>query len=147
LAAVSEVDRVLGLVATLDAGIGAIKQRDGGLSGGQVLIAMACSQLAGGDHLASLDRRRADTAGQRLEPVPTPASRTAAGLAQRFGSGHLAGIEAGIGQVNARVLDLVGHLRRSALRRQVTLDIDATDVECPGLHGCQAATVCGMAMS
>jgi hypothetical protein len=132
VAAVTEVDRVLGLVDTLDAHIRSIKVRDRGLSGGQLLVSMASCQLAGGDHLVSLDRRRADTAGQELEPASTPASRTAAGLAQRFGPGQLAGIEAGVGQVNARVLDLVGQVRRSALLRRATIDIDATDVEVYG---------------
>jgi hypothetical protein len=41
----------------------------------------------------------------------------------------LAGIEAGIGRVNARVLQVVGQVRRSALTRRATIDIDATDVE------------------
>jgi len=122
----------------LDAGIGAIKVRDRGLSGGQLLMAMASCQLAGGDHLASLDRRRADTAGQRLEAVPTPPSRTAGGLARRFGPEALAGIESAIGVVNAQVVGRVGQVRRSALLRQVTMDIDATDVEVygPGKDGC-----------
>ena len=138
LAALGEVDRVLGLVQALDAGIGAIKVRDRGLSGGQLLMAMASCQLAGGDHLASLDRRRADTAGQRLEAVPTPPSRTAGGLARRFGPEALAGIESAIGVVNAEVVARVGQVRRSALLRQVTMDIDATDVEVygPGKDGC-----------
>ncbi len=132
LAAVSETDRVLGLVKALDAHIPSIKVRDRGLSGGQVLVSIASCQLAGGDHLVSLDRRRGDTAGQELEPVPTPASRTAARLAQKFGPPQLAGIETGIGRVNARVLSLVGQVRRSALRRRATIDIDATDVEVYG---------------
>jgi hypothetical protein len=132
LAAVSETDRVLGLVAGLDAHIPSIKRRNRGLSAGQLLVAVASCQLTGGDHLVSLDRRRADTAGQELEPVATPASRTAARLAQRFGPKALAGIEAGIGQVNARVLEVVGQVRRSALTRRATIDIDATDVEVYG---------------
>ena len=132
LAAVSETDRVLGLVARLDTHIPSIKRRNRGLSAGQVLVALASCQLTGGDHLVSLDRRRADVAGQELEPVATPASRTAARLAQRFGPQHRAGIEAGIAAVNARVLGLVGQVRRSALTRQATIDIDATDVEVYG---------------
>jgi hypothetical protein len=132
IAAVSETDRVLGLAATLDAHIPSIKRRDRGLSAGQLLVAMASCQLTGGDHLVCLDRRRADTGGQELEPVATPASRTAATLATRFGPKALAGIEAGIGRVNARVLGLVGQVRRSALTRRATIDIDATDVEVYG---------------
>ena len=135
---VAEADRVLALTRTLDAHIPTIKVRDRGLSAGQALTAIASCQLTGGDHLVSLDRRRADTAGQELEPVPSPASTTAAGLAKRFETAQLAGIEAGIGAVNTRVLHRVGQVRRSALTRRVTVDIDATDIEVygPAKKGC-----------
>ncbi|MDJ0358473.1 hypothetical protein [Paenarthrobacter sp. PH39-S1] len=66
--AVREVDRVLGITAALDANIGPVKKRNRGLSGGQLLLSMASAQLAGEDFLVGLDRRRADTAGQHLEP-------------------------------------------------------------------------------
>jgi len=132
VAAVAEADRVLGLTRRLDRHLPSFKQRDRGLSAGQTLMAVASCQLTGGDHLVSLDRRRADTVGQELEPVPTPASTTAAGLAKRFGPEQFAGIEAGIGAVNAEMLRRVGQVRRSALCRQVTLDIDATDIEVYG---------------
>ena len=77
----------------------------------------------------SLDRLRADTAGQHLVSTPTPASTTAAGVAGRFTPRHVAGIEAGIAVLHRRVLAGVGQVRRSSLLREVTLDIDATDVE------------------
>lgn len=128
----AEADRVLGLIRTLDAYIPGFKQRDRGLSAGQTLTAVASCQLTGGDHLVGLDRRRADTVGQELEPVPTPASTTAAGLAGRFGPAQLAGIEAGIAAVNALVVQRVGQVRGSALRRAATVDIDATDIEVYG---------------
>jgi hypothetical protein len=67
-----------------------------------------------------------------LEPAPAPASTTAAGLARRFGAAQLAGIGAGVAAVNARVLGLTGQVRRSALLRSVTIDLDATDVEVRG---------------
>jgi hypothetical protein len=63
LVAVSEVVTRLGLVEALDAGIGPIKARARGLSGGQLLVAVACAQMTGEDYLVGLDRRRADTAG------------------------------------------------------------------------------------
>ena len=132
VAVVAELDRVLGLIKTLDGNIQGFKQRDRGLTAGQTLTAIASCQLTGGDHLASLDHRRGDTSGQELEPVPTPASTTAAGLAKRFGTDQIAGIETSVAAVNARVLALTGPVRRSALRRRVTLDIDATDVEVYG---------------
>lgn len=132
LVAVAELDARLAITATLDGRIEPIKQRDRGLSAGELLMAMASCQLAGGDHLVSLDRDRTDRAGQRLAPVATPPSTTAAGLCRRFGLAQLAGIETAVGAVNARVLALVPRVRRSALCRQVTIDIDATDIEVYG---------------
>jgi Transposase DDE domain group 1 len=125
------VDR-LAIVGALDVGVGPFKRRDRGLSAGELLVAQACAQLAGEDHLVGLDRQRADVAGQRLAAVPAPPSTTAAGLAQRFTREHLAGIEAGIAAVNARVLGLVPQVRRSALDKQITLDFDTTDIEVYG---------------
>jgi hypothetical protein len=132
--AVGEVDRVLGLTGAVDRHVGSVKQRRRGLTGGQVLTAMASCQLTGGDHLVSLDRRRADTAGQQLDPVPTPPSTTAAGIARRFGTEQLRGIETAIGQVNTRLVGLVGQVRRSALLKVATIDGDTTDVEVYGRH-------------
>lgn len=132
--AVRELDRVLGVTAALDRGVGPVKQRRRGLSGGQVLTAMASCQLTGGDYLVSLDRRRADTAGQQLEPVPTPPSTTAAGIARRFGAEQLGGIETAIGQVNTAMVGLVAPVRRSALLKVATIDGDTTDVEVYGRH-------------
>jgi hypothetical protein len=78
------------------------------------LLSLASAQLTGGDHLVSLDRLRADTAGQHLVSVPTPASTTAAGVAGRFTPAHLAGIEAGIAVLHQRVLDQVGRSAAAA---------------------------------
>ncbi len=130
--AIREADRALGIAAALDAGIGPVKERNRGLSGGQLLLSMASAQLAGEDFLVGLDRRRADTAGQELEPVPTPASTTAAGIAKRFGGEQLAGIEAGIGTVNTTMIDLLAPVRRASLLKVATIDGDATDVEVYG---------------
>ena len=124
-----EVDRVLGLTAALERGVGAVKQRCRGLSGGQLLTALASAQLTGADFLVRLDERREDVAGQQLEPVPTPASTTAAGIARRFGLEQLRGIESAIGEANERVVSLVGQVRRSALLKVATIDGDTTDVE------------------
>jgi hypothetical protein len=132
LAAVSELLEHLDVTAALNAGIGPLKQRDRGINGGELLVSLASCQLTGGDHLVSLDRLRADTAGQELVSVSTPASTTAAGVAGRFTPGHLAGIEAGVAVLHQRVLAGVGQVRRSSLLREVTLDIDATDVEVYG---------------
>lgn len=130
--AVREVDRVLGLTVALDAGIGAVKERRRGLSGGELVVAMASAQLVGEDFLVGLDRRRADSAGQALEPVPTPASTTAAGIAKRFGEDQLRGIETGIGTVNAAMVALLPLVRRTSLLKVATIDGDATDIEVYG---------------
>lgn len=100
--AVRELDRVLGITTALDAGVGQVKQRDRGLSTGQILMTMASAQLAGEDFMVGLDRRRADSAGQVLEPVPTPASTTWAGNAKRFTGEHLAGLPGAMNTINTR---------------------------------------------
>lgn len=130
--AVRELDRVLGITAALDAGIGPVKQRARGLTGGQTLIAMASAQLTGQDHMVGLDRRRADTAGQVLEPVPTPASTTWAGIAKRFTDTHLSGIPAALKTINTGWVARLPAARRGALLREVTIDGDSTDVEVYG---------------
>jgi hypothetical protein len=132
VAAVTEADRVLGIAQALDGAVGPVKQRRRGLTAGGLLVSMASAQLTGADFLVGMDRRRADTAGQVLEPVPTPASTTTAQLAKRFTATHLAGIENGIGVLNARVLRLLPARRRSQLLASATIDGDTTDVEVYG---------------
>jgi len=132
LLAVSEVVARLGVIEALDAGIGPIKARRRGLSAGELLVALSCAQMTGEDFLVGLDRRRADTAGEVLGPVPTPASTTAAGLARRIDGQRRVGIEAGIAAVTARVVGLLPAARRVSLMSAPTLDIDATEVEVYG---------------
>ena len=129
---VTEVDRVLGITDALDGAVGPVKARRRGLTAGALLVSMASAQLAGVDFLVGMDRRRSDTAGQLLEPVPTPASTTTAQLAKRFTPTHLAGIENGIGVVNARVMRLLPARRRTQLLASATIDGDTTDVEVYG---------------
>lgn len=131
--ALREADRVLGLKNSLEAGIGTVKQRNRGLTGGELLLSMASAQLAGEDFFVGLDRRRRDVAGQELEPVPTPPSTTAYGIAKRFGPHQLAGIETGIGNINTTMLGLLHPVRRSSLLKVATIDGDATDIE---VYGC-----------
>ena len=81
VAAVAEADRVLGIAVALDGAVGRVKQRRRGVTAGGLLLSMASAQMTGADFLVGMDRRRADTAGQQLEPVspqyiwptPTPA--------------------------------------------------------------------------
>ena len=139
VAAVTEVDRVLGIAQALDGAVGPIKERGRGLTAGGLLLSMASAQLAGADFLVGMDRRRADTAGQLLEPVRTPASTTTAQLAKRFTPTHLAGIENGIGTVNARLMRLLPARRRTQLVASATIDGDTTDVE---VYGGRSRTPC-----
>jgi len=132
VAAVTEADRVLGIAQALDGAVGPVKQRRRGLTAGGLLVSMVSAQLAGEDFLVGMDRRRSDTAGQLLEPVPTPASTTTAQLARRFTATHLAGIENAIGVLNGRVLRLLPARRRSQLLEVATIDGDTTDVEVYG---------------
>ena len=70
MAAVTELVDRLGMIRLLDAAIGPIKERDRGFSGGELLVGLACAQLAGEEFLVGLDRYRADVAGQVLAAVP-----------------------------------------------------------------------------
>jgi Transposase DDE domain group 1 len=131
--AVAELVCRLGMTAALDDAVGAIKQRDRGLSAGEFLVAVAQAQMFGAQFWTGLDYCRADMAGQALSAVPTPASTTAVELAQRFGSAQMAGIEEGIGEIVCRVLGLLPAARRMVLRSGgATIDLDGTDVECYG---------------
>jgi hypothetical protein len=133
--AIAELVGRLGVIAALDDAIGPIKQRDRGLSGGQLLVSLAQTQMLGGDFLVSLDRRRDDLAGEALSAVPTPGSTTAAGLAARFGAAEQAGIEEGIGELCCRAVALTPVKRRATLRSgTATIDLDGTEVECYGSH-------------
>jgi hypothetical protein len=93
---------------------------------------MACAQLTGQDFLVGMSRRRDDPAGQALEPVPTPASTTTAQLAKRFTATHLAGIEAGLGELNSRLVMLLPEHRRLRMLAVATIEGDTTDVEVYG---------------
>ncbi len=131
--AVAELVARLGMTAALDDAVGEIKQRDRGLSAGEFLVAVAQAQMLGGQFWTGLDHHRADSAGQAVSAVATPASTTAVGLAQRFGPAQLAGVEEGIGEIVGRVVGLLPARRRTLLRAGgATIDLDGTDVECYG---------------
>ncbi|MDM4719520.1 IS1380 family transposase [Micromonospora sp. WMMA1363] len=131
--AVAELVGRLGVTAALDDAVGRIKQRDRGLSGGEFLVAVAQAQMCGAQFWVGLDRRRADTAGEALSAVPTPAASTAVELASRFGPAQVAGIEEGIGEIACRVVGLLPAARRAVLRTGgATIDLDGTDVEVYG---------------
>ncbi len=131
--AVAELVGRLGVSAALDDAVGAIKQRDRGLSAGGFLVAVAQGRMFGAPFWTGLDHRCVDAAGEALSAVATPASTTAVGLARRFGPAQLAGIEEGIGEIVCRVLGLLPAARQGVLRAgAATIDLDGTDVECYG---------------
>jgi len=130
--AVAELVGRVGVTGALDDAVGSIKQRDRGLSAGQFLVAVAQAQMFGAEFWTGLDRRRADTAGEALSTVATPASTTAVELSERFGPAQLAGIEEGIGEVVCRVLGLPPARRAVLLAGGATIDLDGTDIEVYG---------------
>ncbi|HEX6402135.1 MAG TPA: IS1380 family transposase [Pseudonocardiaceae bacterium] len=132
MVAVTELVDRLNMIKLLDAAIGRIKTRDRGFSGGQLLVGLACAQLAGEEFLVGLDRWCADAAGQVLTPVAGLCSTTAAGLARRFSVGQWRAVETGIGEVHAAVLGLLAAERATTLCETVTIDLDTTDVEVYG---------------
>ena len=133
LAAVDELTGRLGMVTELDRGIGPIKHRDRGLTGGQLLMGMAAAQLVGQDCLAGLDRVRADAGSALLAEAAVAPSTTAGRLAGRFGPVQLAGIETAVACIYHRWLALVpGAVRAGLVLRDPTIDLDASDVEVYG---------------
>ncbi|MFE7753420.1 transposase, partial [Streptomyces sp. NPDC057428] len=127
---VAELDRALGITAVLDAGIGPVKTRDRGLSGGEFALATAAVQLTGEDHLVGFDRLRADVVGEGLLPAPVPAATTAATLAARFGQAQREGIEIACAELTGRALAALAVAERArVLAGPVTIDVDAKDIE------------------
>ena len=135
-AVVGELVRRLELIAALDraietapkiGGLRAVKQRARGCSPGQLLVAVAESQLCGADSMLDLERLRADEAGAELRAVAeVPAASTACQLARR--SAGLRGAEAALAAC-ANAMD--GQLGRTP-DGAVTLDFDSTGVEVYG---------------
>ena len=135
LLAVGELMDRLGVIEALDTGIGAIKARARGVTGGELVAALAQCQLLDGKFVNAVDRHRADTAAQALSAVPAMASTTVGGLTRCFGPARVAGIEAGNAQIIARGWARLGEQRRAAvLTGRVSIDLDATDVEVYGRH-------------
>ncbi|MEX0757640.1 MAG: IS1380 family transposase [Acidimicrobiia bacterium] len=141
LSVVAETVEKVGLLDELDSRIGPVKRRARGLTGGQLVVSMAESLLAGGDFLCDLDELRADTAGRELRTVADPPASTTAGeLARRFTATHVAGIEAGWAATTARAVTLLPEATRDRLTAtRPTIDIDPTDVEVYGTNKEQVA--------
>ncbi len=130
LAISGELLRKLRLVELVDAElsaagrVAAVKQRRRGLSPGGLVVAMAESQLIGGDCFDDIEHLRADAAGAQLRAVPaTPSAPTARQLAYRFKPAHIRAIERALARVGN---DLDRRLERDP-GEDVTLDLDATE--------------------
>jgi len=132
IAAVTELVDRLGVIESLDAAIGPIKQRARGYGAGELLVGVATAQLAGEDFLVGLDRQRADAAGQQIAAVPGLSSTTASGLARRLSDDQWRAVESGLARVTERMLALLPATRQHRLTGTVTIDIDTTDVEVYG---------------
>ena len=137
-AVLGELVRGLELIPALDraietapkvGGLRPVKQRARGCSPGQLLVAVAESQLCGGDSMLDLERMRADAAGAELRAVAeVPAASTACQLARRYRRSHLRAAEQAFAAC-ANSMD--GQLGRRP-DGPVTLDFDSTGVEVYG---------------
>ena len=134
-AVVGELCRRLGLVEGLDRAIDGVtrarpfKQRDRGVSAGELVVSLAESMLVGGDAFNDLEDLRADDAGAELRAVTcVPAASTAAQLARRLRPSHLRAAEAAMAAAGDR---LDADLGRDP-DEPVTLDFDSTLVEVYG---------------
>jgi hypothetical protein len=130
--AVAEFVGKLDVVGLFDRGIGSIKSRARGASAGELLVALAQSQLLGGDGLVALDRQRQDVAAAQLSAVPGIPSTTAGSLARRFGEEQVAGVETATADLVGRAFGLLPADRRLRLEAKVSMDLDSTDVEVYG---------------
>ena len=107
----------------------AFKQRNRGRSAGELLVALAETMMAGGNHLAHLDVLRQDPVGAGLRAVAnTPPPTTAGQLLRRLNVAQLRAAIAATAEVG-NALDAELGLEVSA---PVTLDIDATTTEVYG---------------
>ncbi len=122
----------LDVVGVVDRAVGAIKQPARGVGAGELLVALAPSQLLGGDALAALDRQRADVATTELSAVPGIPATTAGALARRFGAQQFVGIEAASAELVGRAVGMLPAERRVALSGAVTVDLYSTDGEVYG---------------
>ena len=127
-----ELIRRTRLVAGIDGaveGVRAFKERHRGRSAGELLVSLAETMMAGGNHLAHLEVLRQDAAGAGLRAVAeTPAPTTAGQLRRRLTVAQLRAVLTATAEAG-NVLDAELGLAAAA---RVTLDIDATTTEVYG---------------
>jgi len=135
LAVVGALARRLGLVGLIDAELACerraapIKVRRRGCSAGELVVALAESQLVGGECFDDIERVRADRAGGRVRAVlRVPSAATARQLARRFRRCHVQAVERALARVGGRLDRALG---RDA-GEDATIDLDATQLEVYG---------------
>jgi DDE family transposase len=138
LAVVGALGRRLGLVGLIDGELARerraapVKTRRRGVSGGELVVALAESQLTGGECFDDLEKLRADRAGSGLRAaLRVPAAATARQLARRFRRCHVQAIERALARVGGRLDRALGR----AADDEATIDLDATQLE---VHGAKA---------
>ena len=137
LVTMRELDRVLGIISTIDEKVGSLYRpgaRHTPYSAGEVVMAVVESQLSGGDFLCDIDARRADGAGAELRAVAHPPASTTVGyLARRFEDKQLAALEASNAALVTRAFEILPGAERSRLvSLRPSIDLDPTDVEVYG---------------
>jgi Transposase DDE domain group 1 len=142
LVCVGELARRTGMVELLDgelAGEGRaapVKRRRRGVSGGELVVSLAESQLVGGECFDDIEQLRADTAGAPFRAVArVPAAATALQLAKRFRRCLCQAVERGLARAGERLDRALGRDRGEP----VTIDLDATVLEVYG-RGKQGAS-------
>jgi hypothetical protein len=138
LAVVGVIVRALGLVGLIDGELARerraapVKVRRRGVSGGELVLALAESQLVGGECFDDIEDLRGDRAGAGLRgALRVPAAATARQLARRFRRCHLQAVERAVARVGGRLDRALG---RDA-GEDATIDLDATQLE---VHGRKA---------
>ena len=131
---VTKLNRLLGIVTTIDTGAPSIKKRRRGLMLGGLMLAAAETMLAGGDFMCDLDNQRKDAAGLALRAVPgVPASTTFIALAKRFDAEARSHVERANAALVKKAFALLSESRRTELAQvRPTIDLDPTDTEVYG---------------
>jgi len=135
LAVVGVIARALGLVGLIDGELARerraapVKVRKRGVSGGELVLALAESQLVGGECFDDIEDLRADRAGSGLRGSwRVPAAATARQLARRFRRCHIQAIERAVARVGGRLDRALGRDGGE----EATIDLDATQLEVYG---------------
>lgn len=138
LAVAGELSRALDLPGRIDHELSlerraaAVKVRRRGASPGELVLALAESQLVGGGFFSDLEEVRADEAGAGLRIVSvTPSAPAALQRAKDFRRVHCQRIERAVAGAGAELDRMLGRDRSPEL---ATVDLDATQIEVYGRY-------------